>query len=570
MRLWLLLLGSFLLLSSTEKEPYPTDYFRSPVKHTLRLSGTFGELRTNHFHAGIDIKSARGGSGDELVAAAEGYISRIKVQAGGYGNALYINHPNGYTTVYAHLSRYAPTVAAYIKEQQYIQKNFELDLILDTAQFVFQKGEYIGNMGNTGSSGGPHLHFEIRDTKTEQPINPLLFGLKVADTRKPRMNQIRVYTLNNKGEQLEAKSYDLYAAGGQYKVRGDTIYTSTKEAGVALKTYDHMNDVSNWNGVYSVELLQENQPRFAFEMNRFSFDESRYINAHLDYIDRMTKKSYFNRCFLLPGNQVNIYRNVQNRGILRLQDDQASEIVLLSKDIMGNVSTAKFWLKYRPKEVKEEPVIYNYFLPYREENAIDNGELYVHFPANSFYEDLPLNYQITEEESDNIYSAVHHLHNYLTPVHQSFDIAVKPKNLPERLKDKAFVAYCDKNGNITNIGSEWRYDRLWGKARILGDFYIKVDTIPPRIRNVSFQENMRGKSQFSFTIQDNYSSGGLAKSMQYNAYVDGEWLLMEHDGKSRRITHRFDGRIPNGTHKFRLEVKDAMGNESVFESEFTR
>lgn len=570
MRLWLLLCTAFLLLSSTEKEPYPTDYFRSPVNHTMRLSGTFGELRSNHFHFGIDIKSAKGGSGDAIVAAAEGYISRIKIAGGGYGNALYITHPNGYTTLYAHLSRYAPEIAAYIKTQQYDEESFELDLMLDSTQLVVEKGEYIANMGNTGSSGGPHLHFEIRDTETEEPINPLLFGLKVTDTRQPRMHQIRVYALDNKGEELKAKTYDLYAAGNQYKVRGDTIYTASKEVGVALKTYDHANNTSNWNGVYSIELLQEEQPKFAFEMNRLAFDELRYINAHLDYKDRITKKSYFNRCFLLPGNQSKIYQKVQNNGILRLQDDRASEIVLLSKDIEGNTSKARFWLKYRPQEVQKEKVNYNYLLPYREESAIDNGQLYVYFPKPSFYQDVLLDYQMSEEESDNVYSTVHHLHNHLTPVHQSFDIAIKPKNLPERLKDKAFVAYCDKNGNITNIGSQWKYDRLWGEARTLGDFYIKVDTIPPRIRNVSFKQNMRGRGQFSFTINDNYSSGGLAKSLQYDAYVNDEWILMEHDAKSSRITHRFDGRIPAGTHEFKLVVTDAMGNESVYESSFTK
>ena len=566
MRLCLLLLSLLFLLSSADRPIYPTNYFRAPVKHKLLLSGSFGELRTNHFHSGIDIKSAKGRSGDELVAAAEGYVSRIKVQAGGYGNALYIDHPNGYTTVYAHLSRFAPEIAAFVKSEQYGKESFGVDLQLDSTRFTFQKGEYIGNMGNTGGSGGPHLHFEIRDTETEQPINPLLFGITVADTRKPRMHQVRIYSLNNKGENISARTYDLYGAGSIHKVRGDTIYTDSKEVGVALKTYDHMNGASNWNGVYRVTLLQEEQVRFQFEMERFGFDESRYINAHLDYEDRVTKKSYFNRCFLLPGNKLGIYDQVQNEGILRLQDDQASKVTLLSEDIAGNRSEAQFWIKYRPKDVQQAPKLHNYFLLQREENAIDNGQLYVHFPDSSFYEDVYLDYQMSLEASDNVYSAVHHLHNYKTPIHRSFDIAIRPTDLPNNLIDKAFVAHCDKGGNITNVGHEWKNERLWGKARTFGDYYIKVDTIAPRIENVSFRKNMRGRPQFTFKISDNFSGGDLS----YRATVDGEWILLEHDAKTRRIFHKFDGRIASGEHQFRLEVTDGLGNEKVFESTFVR
>ncbi|MEM6696928.1 MAG: M23 family metallopeptidase [Bacteroidota bacterium] len=563
MRIVLLLLSFFLLLSASEKDVYPQDYFRSPVKHTLLLTGTFGELRTNHFHSGIDIKSSRGRSGDALYAAAGGTISRIKVQAGGYGNALYIDHPNGYTTVYAHLQKFSPEIADYIKSEQYARKSFFVDLYPEAGRFTFEAGEFIGKMGNTGSSGGPHLHFEIRDTKTERPINPLLFGFKIKDTYRPRMNQVRVYDLNEKRESSDARTYSLYASGKRHRVKGDTVYTGSKKVGIALKTYDHMNGLSNWNGVYAISLFQDDELKFRFRMERFSFDETRYINAHLDYEDRVTKKSYFNRCYRLPGNQLESYEDMIQDGMLNLVDNRSSKVTLISEDITGNTSKAEFWIKYRPKPATQ-PKKFNYFLPYDDESAIDNGQLYLYFPKGSFYEDLYLDYQMTLDDSDNIFSAVHQIQDYKTPVHGYFDIAIKPIDLPYGMEGKAFVAHCDKDGDITNVGHEWKYERLWGRSKNLGDHYIMIDTIPPSIRPSSFAYNMRGKSQMSFKVSDNYSS------FDYEALVDGEWILMEHDAKTRRIFHRFDGRIGKGEHQLLFKVTDALGNENVFEQKFVR
>lgn len=233
------------LVANSSSDSYPDDYFRSPVKHGLRLSGTFGELRSNHFHAGIDIKSSRGAVGDAIVAAADGYISRIQENAGGYGKALYITHPNGFTTVYCHLRDYTPTINEYVKSEQYARQTFALNLFPQPNQFPVKKGEKIGELGNTGSSGGPHLHFEIRDTETEEAINPLLFGFNVADNRVPRLHQIRVYELNEKRETLGARTFDLVSTKQGYTVRGKVISVNSDKVGVALKAYDHMNGVTN-------------------------------------------------------------------------------------------------------------------------------------------------------------------------------------------------------------------------------------------------------------------------------------------------------------------------------------
>ncbi len=554
----------------TITDEYPKDYFRSPVQHDIKLSGTFGELRPNHFHSGIDIKSAKGGEGDAIVAVADGYITRISESGSGYGKALYIAHPNGYTTVYAHLRTYAPHINEYVKSEQYTRKSFALNLLLEPEQFPVKKGEKIAEMGNTGSSGGPHLHFEIRDTKTEEPINPLFFGFKVNDTQSPKMHQVRVYQLNEDRETQLANSYDLVAAGGGYTLKNKTIEVPAQKVGIALKTYDYMDGVTNWNGVYSIAMYKNDSLVYQFRASRFSFDQTRYMNAHVDYEEVMTRKSYLNRCYTLPGNQLtSLYDKVVNNGVVELAPDETARITLVSKDIKGNETKAQFFLRQKGTLVEKQKT-YNYFLPYNDESIIDNGLLYLYFPKGCFYENLYLNYHIADEASDNIFSAIHQISNYKTPVQQYFDVALQPINLPNPLKNKAFVAYCSTSGSITNVGATWKNDRLWGKSRTLGNYCIMLDTVPPSVKIVDFQQDMRRKSQMVFSISDNFRTDGDAKALSFSATVDGEWILMEYDAKTARLFHRFDGNIAAGQHQLRLEVVDAMGNKRILERSFIR
>ena len=230
MRLSLLLILATIFLFSfntfntyeADKE-YPQNYFRSPVSGTIRLSGTFGELRPNHLHAGIDIKARDGKIGQSLYAAADGYVSRIKMQSGGYGKVLYIDHPNGYTTVYAHMHEFDKEVEDYVKMMQKEKESFAVELYPEPNQFVFEKGDKVGKLGMSGRSFGPHLHFEIRDTKTEKPINPLLFGINVSDNIPPRIHQLKIYNLNDKRETQKTKTIDLLKNGKKYSVRKDTL-----------------------------------------------------------------------------------------------------------------------------------------------------------------------------------------------------------------------------------------------------------------------------------------------------------------------------------------------------------
>ena len=570
---FLLIIVTILLLSSTssfeDKNKYPQDYFRSPVDHPIKLSGTFGELRPNHLHAGIDIKSRDGKVGQPLFAVADGYVSRIKIQSGGYGNVLYVNHPNGYTSVYAHLYEFPKAIANYVKEAQYQKKSFGVELFPQAGQFSFKKGERIGKLGTSGRSFGPHLHFEIRDTKTEKPINPLLFGLKVKDNIAPKLHQVKVYFLNDKRETQKTKTFDLQKKGRGYGIKGDTLNIGAWRVGLALKAYDHHNNTPNWNGVYSIEVLKDDQPFYDMKMETFPFSETRYINAHLDYAEQISKKSYLNRCYTLPGNRLSIYGNQIDHGVIPLQKNRATKITMIVKDVENNTSTLEFWVK-RKKVAEPESPIYNYVLRHDEENIIDNGSMFLSMKNGTLYENLYMKYHSADEQSTGIHSQVHHVHDLETPVHKYFDIGIRPDNLPEELRDKAFVAYCGKDKAIENYGGKWKGDKLQAKVRDLGDFCIMVDTQAPTIKPIRFKSNMRGASKMTFEVKENFETSGNAKQLIYNATVDGKWILMEYDAKNDLLIHRFDGRIPAGKHTLRLEVSDHVGNKKVYEREFTR
>ncbi len=560
---------TLLAFTNTDTKDYPQDYFQSPVGYPIFLSGTFGELRPNHLHAGIDIKAHKGRIGQPLFSVADGYVARIKMQSGSYGKVVYIAHPNGYTSVYAHMHKFTDELEEYVKEMQYQKKAFEVDLFPEAGRFAFKQGDQIGTLGLSGRSFGPHLHFEIRDTDSERPINPLLFGFKTKDTRAPKIHELKTYFLNNKRETLETKTRKTLAKGGNYRLQGDTLMLGAWRVGFGIKTYDHMNGVNNWNGVYAVKMFQDEKLIYDFKMETFDFAESRYINAHLDYEEQVSKKSYFNRCYRLPGNNLSIYQKKINDGVVKLSKGKASKITILSEDQAGNYSTLEFWVK-RATVKEPKSISFNYLLPYDEENIVSNDGLYLYFPKRSLYENLYLKYSASTDQSTNMYSPVHHVHEYTTPVHKYYDIGIRPIGLPDSLRSKAFVAYCDKNNNITNCSGKWKEGRLVAKVRDLGDFSIMTDTKAPTIKAVNFKKNMKGFNKMSFKVTDNFETARNVTYFDYEATIDGRWILLEYDSKKDLLTHRFDEQTEKGEHVLRLEVTDSRGNTKVFEREFVR
>lgn len=548
-----------------ENENHPKDYFRAPVEGEVRLSGTFGELRSNHFHSGIDIKGFRG---RKIVAAAEGYVYRINVRAGGYGNGLYIKHPNGYISVYGHLNSFSKEIADFVAQWQQENQQFEVDYYPDSTEFVVARGQQVGTMGNTGYSFGPHLHFEIRKAENDKPINPLHFGIQVPDSQAPLMNQVRIFGLDRNTLTTQKKTYNLQSAGGgRYKVNKDTILINAERAGVGIKTYDLMDAVRNWNGVYKIEMLVDGEQQFQIELDEFSFEEWSYLNAHVDYRDVKENKSYFNRCYIMPGNQFSGYELTENRGIITLNENKAKRIEIISSDFKANKTRLGFWLKKAPGPLATRAEVYNYFLPHQQENQINNYYLYLKFPKGAFYEDLEMAYHFDQEQGPNIFSTTHSIHDPLTPIHKSFELAIRPTLIPEKLREKAFIARCSKDNRITNCGGEWDDGLLRTRVGSFGDYAVMIDTVPPSIRAEDFRTDLRGRKSINFKATDDI---GTYRGLRYEASIDGEWVLLTYDLKYDRFTHVFAKDLPAGEHTFRLEIIDDKDNVAVFEQQFMR
>lgn len=564
----LILTVGFAMNNRKPTKTYPQNYFRSPIDQTIRLSGTFGELRPNHLHSGIDIKATGGKNGQPIYAIADGYIARIKVQSGGYGNALYLVHPNGYMSVYAHLQNFEKNVAKYIKKTQYEKQSFNVDLYLNGTTFRVKKGEKIGNLGTSGRSFGPHLHFEIRDNKTQKPINPLLFGLKMEDDIRPKLHNVKIYHLNDKLETMDTKIHSLVKkGGGKYGIKGDTLTIGAWRAGFGIKAYDHHNGVTNWNGIYALEIYQDGQLIHAFDMETFSFGESRYINAHIDYAEQKLNKAYYNRSYKLPGNRLSIYD--KNEGVVTLHKDKSSKIKVVALDVDGNKAVLDFWVK-RKEVIPADSGNYNYALLYDKANTINTGLMKAVFSKGTFYENAYLNYRNSADESADIYSDMHQLHDESVPVHKYFNLSIQGDRVPKHLRSKAFIAHCDSKQKVASNGGKWKDGYLTAKVRSLGDYCIMIDDTKPIIEPISFRNDMTNRSRMTFKITDNMPTTGKARGLSFNATIDGKWILMRYDEKNDLLIHQLDERTPKGEHTLKITVRDDRGNKNVYQRQFRR
>lgn len=330
---------SILLSVSLRAQKHPRGYFRSPLDIPLYLSGNFGELRSNHFHTGLDIKT-EGREGLNVYATADGWVSRIKVSAVGYGLIVYIDHSNGYTTTYAHLSSFNQRIEDYTRLKQYQLRSFEVDFPVAKGEIPVINSEIIGYSGNSGGSGGPHLHFEIRDSKTELAINPLLFGFDIADDVKPSINSWRAYSLNNNSmvDRSASTVVDVDGKNGRYeRTKKDSIFVHG-EIGFALHCTDMLSGTANKCGIYSIQFYVDDTLIHQQEMEQLDFNKGRYLNAHTDYKQFKRNKSSIHKCYLEPNNKLTIYPFSKNRGRVIFTDNRPHAIRFVVKDAYGNSS----------------------------------------------------------------------------------------------------------------------------------------------------------------------------------------------------------------------------------------
>jgi len=572
MKIYFLITACIVLLSMVEiTDSTPIGEFSSPVNRDFKLSGTFGELRTNHFHAGLDIKSSNGIPGDPVYASYDGYISRIKVEENGYGNVLYIDHPNGFTTVYAHLDRFAPEIEQYVKAAQYKAESFEIDLLPTRLQFPVTQNQQIGFMGNTGSSYGAHLHFEIRHTNNQVPINPLHFGFAVADQKPPVVQQLIAYEYSEDGQLLRSFVLQpVMTSPGQYTFN-EPIETGVPMVTFGLRTYDIQDGASNQNGVYRIQCSVDDEPSFSFALDEIPFEQSRYINAHIDYQKKVNEDKFFHRCHPLEGNKLHIYTTGVDNGMIHLNAEQARNVSMAVSDYNGNISTLSFQVVRNLNILTKVPSTppYQTIAEPDEVSILSQPGIQVVWPKGSFYEKTPLNIDVIPFDHSDSYSPHYAISPVDAPVHYYFDVNLEGLAVPERLRDKVFIARCEPNGSIVNCGGKWIGNNLTSEVRQISTYTIMADTIAPYISVLHFGPKMTGWNRMAFKISDNFNTKDRGRDLLYDAWVDDKWILMSMDGKSGILTHLFDGSILPGTHQLVLKVTDDRGNQTVLEKTFT-
>lgn len=537
---------------------YPKDYFDPPLDIPMQLSGNFGELRPNHFHAGFDLKTNQR-EGLNVYAVADGYVSRIKISTFGNGKCIYITHPNGYTSVYGHLQTTLGEIQHYVNQTHYKEKAFEIEMFPKPGELPVTKGQLIALSGNTGSSEGPHLHFEIRDTKSEFVINPMFFGYdkNIKDTKKPTISSLYVYPMDNTTVNQSKQPLLL-----NLSLQKDGTYLASKvktngKIGFGINAVDFDDVSGNRNGVFNVSTFVNGNQNYNYQFNTYSFNEMRYINALIDYPRYKKSGQRIQKLFMKTPFPLSIIKTDSLHGIIPVEPNLASTYRIEVSDYFGNLNAITVPVEYDAATtvVYEEPVTSKYFIKVSKDYNFEKDNMSVFFPAGTFYDDFNLNFDV---RNNKIY-----IHDDVVPVHSNFTITIKDSTYSKALRDKVFIG---RNGSYN--ATTRKDDVYTAKSKILGQFGLVLDTIAPVIK---IAKPIEGKwisdlKTIQFTISDS-----LSGIKSYNGYLNGDWVLFEYDNKTRKITHRFDDALlAEGANDLKIEVIDNVGNSAIFETQFFR
>ncbi|WP_298681244.1 M23 family metallopeptidase [uncultured Mucilaginibacter sp.] len=564
--LWIVLFNRVPVLAQDviQSRQYPRTDFRYPLDLPPSTAGSFGELRPNHFHSGLDFRTNQR-IGFPIHSVYDGYISRVRIQFGGFGKALYITHPNGYTSVYGHVNNFNPEVEKYIKQYQYKNQTFEADIAIPAGVFPVKKGDVVAISGNQGASAGPHLHFELRDTVTQQTINPQLFGLTIPDKIPPAITAIGIYHLNGNpfSEKTPKEFLPVSGVNGSYHLLKPQVLNLSGNTGFGISVTDMNSASANRNGIYSLELKLDGVTMYTFSVERFAFDQTHAINAYIDYPAFLTSRRWVQKCFILPGSRITLYPQSINRGIMAFNDDKLHDVEFVVKDVAGNTSMLAFKVQSNTSAANLAPAKpEGTLLRYDRESRFTNSKVKVIIPAGNLYDDLDFIYS-EQPTKPGALSVTHRIHNKFTPVHDSYELWIKPDISPGVDAEKTVIV----NAVGGAIPSTWENGWVKGEARAFGDYYIRVDTVPPVITPINIRNgsNLHAVRAIKLRMSDN-----LSGIKSFAGKIDGKWVLVERDYKTKILSYTFDDSVSTGKHTFEFTVTDAKNNISTFTAEFNR
>ena len=544
------------------------DAFASPLHIPLVLAGNYGELRPDHFHAGLDIKTL-GRTGLPVYAAADGFISRVAVSNSGYGHVIYIQHPNGYTTVYGHLERFMPALAAYVKQQQYRLQSWAVDLELQPDQFPVRQGQLIAWSGNTGAAVGPHLHFEIRNTATQTPLNTQLFGLPITDHIPPTVYRIAIYDRDQSLYLQHPLQLPVHAVHGQWTTNPSAVVVNTAHAGLGIQVLDHENGTPNRFGIYEARLYDNGQPVATFRLDSIPFALTEDVNAHMDYPTWREDGRQYQLFFPLPGNRLPIYQLYRPGGVIDLSDGKWHHLSIEVQDANGNQRVIRFSLRKAGAtgaHPRVSDTCSNRMQP-GQHNIVDESDLSFDLPPEALYDRICFHYTVEYTRNPHLLSPVYHLSPATIPLKTDFTLYLKPlSDIPEPLHNKLVIIRRAPGEQELRVATWAPGGWLAGRFRGFGYFEVKADTTAPLIMPLGkLHDGIRltDAREIRFRITDDLS--GIAS---YRATLDGKWLLM---GQFRNtIYYSFDEHCPPGRHTLIITVSDNVGNSRTYELHFIR
>jgi len=524
---------------------YPRNYFRHPLNVPMQLVANFGEIRANHWHMGLDIRTQQR-ENLPVYASAEGYVSRVLVEPGGFGQAIYITHPNGYTTLYAHMNGFFPALQKYVLDEQYRRESWRVNLTLALGQFPLQKGDYIGLSGNTGGSAGPHVHYEIRDTKTEKVLNPLLFGFPIPDAVPPSVVRLAMYDRNRSTYMQSPQLLNLQ------RTRNNTIKVGSDKISFAIGATDRFSGSNNPNGIYAAKISVDGRPVSSFTLDNIGYDETRYINAQIDFPYEARGGGSLQHITPLPGAREVAYNTYEGDGIIHLTDTEPHAVLIEVYDANNNVTRIPFRVQYDGSlSPSATGAAGEQFLP-GEINVFERDAFQVVTTEKTMYDAVNVSFSASSNSAANAVSPLFTFLSAAIPSHDSVTIRIKPNaTIPDEWKDRVVIRGTAGSRSVVQKAT-WQRGWLMAKFRQFGSYQAFIDNIPPTVNAVP--SDLTRATRIVFTPTDNFNT---IKS--FRVEVNGQWLRFTND-KSRTWIYTFDEKFPRGQSQLKVRVEDEAGN----------